>query len=135
MFLAVSAVRADLAEVMKEPNLEKRSEKALDNASTAIDEARKSYKATDLAAFGSRIKEVEESAELSYQSLQETGKAARRNPKFFKRAEMKMHALAKRLEVLAAEVNFEDRGAVETAQKKLSDLEDKIVLEIMTKKQ
>ena len=127
-------VRADLADVKTEPNLEKRSEKALANANIAIDEARMAYKSADLAGFGSWLKEVEESADLSYQSLQDTGKAARRSPKFFKRAEMKMHALAKRLEALGADVDFEDRVLVEATRKKLSDLEDKIVFEIMTKK-
>ncbi len=134
MLLAVQVVRADLADVKNELNLEKRSEKALENANIAVDEARKAYKSADLAGFGSRLREVEESAELSYQSLQDTGKAARRSPKFFKRAEMKMHAVAKRLEALGADVSFEDRAVVEAARKKLSDLEDKIVFEILTKK-
>lgn len=134
MLLAVQVVRADLADVRNEPNLEKRSEKALVNANIAVDEARKAYKSADLAGFKARLREVEESAELSYQSLQDTGKAARRSPKFFKRAEMKMHAVAKRLVALGADVSFEDRAVVEAAQKKLSDLEDKIVHEILTKK-
>ena len=134
MLLATQVLRADLTEVKNEPNLEKRSEKALENANVAVDEARKAYKSSDLAVFGSWLKEVEESAELSYQSLEDTGKAARRSPKFFKRAEMKIHALAKRLEALGGDVNFEDRVLVEATRKKLSDLEDKIVFEIMTKK-
>ena len=134
MLLAVPLVRADLADVKNEPNLEKRSEKALENANIAVDEARKAYKSADLAGFRSRLREVEESAELSYQSLQDTGKAARRSPKFFKRAEMKMHAVAKRLVALGADVSFEDRAVVEAVRKRLSDLEDKIVHEILTKK-
>ena len=134
MLLAAQMVRADLADVRNEPNLEKRSEKALENANIAVDEARKAYKSADLAGFKARLREVEESAELSYQSLQDTGKAARRSPKFFKRAEMKMHAVAKRLVALGADVSFEDRAVVEAAQKKLNDLEDKIVHEILTKK-
>ena len=134
MLLAVQVTGADLAGVRNEPNLEKRSEKALENANIAVDEARKAYQSSDLAVFGLLLKEVEESAALSYQSLEDTGKAARRNPKFFKRAEMKLHALAKRLEALGSDVNFEDRVLVEATRKKLSDLEDKIVFEIMTKK-
>ena len=134
ILLVAVVVRADLADVKNEPNLEKRSEKALENANMAVDEARKAYKSADLAGFGSRLREVEESAELSYQSLQDTGKAARRSPKFFKRAEMKLHAITKRLEALGSEVSFEDRVQVEATRKKLSDLEDKIVFEIMTKK-
>ena len=135
MVLTAQAIHADLADVRNEPNLEKRSEKALENANAAVDEARKAYKSSDLVVFEARLREVEESAALSYQSLEDTGKAARRSPKFFKRAEMKMHALAKRLEALGGDVNFEDRVLVEAARKKLSDLEDKIVFEIMTKKQ
>ncbi len=134
MLLVASAIRADLAEVKAEPNLEKRSEKALGNANNAIDEARTAYKAANYDGFKSRIQEVGESAELSYQSLEDTGKAARRSPKFFKRAEMKMHALTKRLDALSSEISIDDRVEVEAVRKKLSDLEDKIVFEIMTKK-
>jgi translation initiation factor 6 (eIF-6) len=47
---------------------------------------------------------------------------------------MKIHALAKRLEALGADVSMEDRVAVESVRKKLSDLEDKLVFEIMTTK-
>jgi hypothetical protein len=134
LLFAAPFARADLAEVKNEPNLEKRSERALEHANNVIDEARKAYKAPDPEVFKSLIREVEESAELSYKSLQDTGKAARRSPKFFKRAEMKLHALAKRLAALSAEVSLEDRTEVETVRKTLSDLEDKIVFEIITKK-
>jgi hypothetical protein len=73
MLLIAPLVWADLSAVKNEQNLEKRSEKALEYANMAIDEARKAYKASDLAIFKSLINEVEESAELSYKSLADTG--------------------------------------------------------------
>ena len=134
MICALSLAGADLANVKNEPNLEKRSEKALENANHAIHEARTAYKASDLKLFRALLAEIKESVELSYNSLEETGKAARRSPKYFKRAEMKMHDIARRLDGLAAEVDFEERSGVEAIKKTASDLEDKLLLEIMTKK-
>jgi hypothetical protein len=134
MVFAISLIGADLAAVKIEPNLEKRSEKALENANRAIDEARAAYKLPDLKLFRDLLTEIKESLELSYSSLQETGKAARRSPKYFKRAEMKMHDIARRLDGLAAEVESAERAEVEAVKKTASDLEDKLLLEIMTKK-
>jgi len=134
LFLAAPLIWADLAAVKSEPNLERRSEKALDNANTALDAARTAYKSSDLGAFKVQLNEVEESGELSYQSLKDTGKAARNSPKYFKRAEMKLHALSNRLKQLSAEVGMDERAEVESVRKKLGDLEDKLLLEIMTKK-
>jgi hypothetical protein len=134
MVFAYSLIGADLAAVKIETNLEKRSEKALENANRAIDEARAAYKLSDLKIFRDLLAEIKESVELSYNSLQETGKAARRSPKYFKRAEMKMHDIARRLDGLAAEVDIAERPEVEAVKKTASDLEDKLLLEIMTKK-
>ncbi len=134
ILFAVSLPGADLAIVRSEPNLEKRSEKALENANRAIDEARAAYKNSEMSTFEALLHEVQESTELSYQSLEDTGKAARRSPKYFKRAEMKMHSLAKRLDGLSMEVNLEQRPEVDAVKKTVSDLEDKLVFEIMTRK-
>jgi hypothetical protein len=134
ILFALSLVGADLPAVKSEPNLEKRSEKALENANRAINDARAAYKLSDLKLFRELLTEIKESLELSYDSLEETGKAARRSPKYFKRAEMKMHDIARRLDVLAAEVDIAERPEVEAVKKIASDLEDKLLLEIMTKK-
>ena len=64
-FAVTSIVRADLARVKLEPNLEKRSELALIEANTAIDEAKKAYEG-DATDFPARVDEIRQAVELSY---------------------------------------------------------------------
>ncbi len=97
----------DLAAVKLEPNLERRSERAIDNASAAMDAARDAASAGDSAKTKIALDEVRDSVDLAYQSLVESGKSARRNPKFFKRAELKTRELMRRLEGLAQAVDSE----------------------------
>ncbi len=77
----------DLASVRQEPNLERRSERALENANSAMDSTRDT--SIDLAKLTAALEEVRDSVALAYQSLVDAGKSARTNPKFFKRAELK----------------------------------------------
>ena len=76
----------DLAAIKMEPNLERRSERALENASAAMDTARDASIAGDTAKVKAGVEELRDSVELAYQSLVDSGKSARRNPKFFKSA-------------------------------------------------
>jgi hypothetical protein len=48
----------DLAAVKNEPNLERRSERALDNANAALDLARDAYNSSDFAATQSALEET-----------------------------------------------------------------------------
>ncbi|MBI1898087.1 MAG: hypothetical protein HYS04_16375, partial [Acidobacteria bacterium] len=74
------AMSADLAPLYTEPNLEKRSDKAIEYAREAVEAARDSYKRHDYDNFRTCVEEVAEAVELSYKSLLATGKAARRHP-------------------------------------------------------
>jgi hypothetical protein len=137
IFAALLPLFADavgLDAVKAEPNLEKRSELALAYASTSVDEARKLYRDGKIDEFRSGLTSIKEATDLSVQSLEDTGKAARKKPKYFKRAEMKLRGIMKQLEGLAQEVSFDDRTAVEETRKHVSDLHDKVLLAIMTKK-
>jgi len=129
-----SVAFADLQTVLSEPNLEKRSEKALSNADAMVSEARKAYKADDMKTFQANLKEVRESIELSYKSLQESGKAARRNPKYFKKADLKLREIAKKLDNLEKDVVMDERAEVTSLKKRVDELNEQIVLDIMSKK-
>ncbi len=123
---------ADLLSVRAEPNLEKRSDLALEFASQSMDSAKKAYEETP-AEFAGRLADIQAGAELSYTSLQETGKAARRSPKYFKRAELKLRALLRRLDNLAKEVSIEDRKPVDGVHARVSELHEQVLHEIMSK--
>ena len=118
--------------VMAESNLEKRSELALQEADTAITAARQAYEAQEREAFRARVSDVEQLAELSYKSLQDTGKRARRSPKYFKRAELKLRGILRRLAGLSAEVSADDRPLVEAARSRINGVHEQLLHDIMT---
>jgi hypothetical protein len=132
--LLILCLAFDLAAIKLEPNLERRSERALDNASTAMDAARDDAAAGDLAKVKADLDELRDSVDLAYQSLVDSGKSARRNPKFFKKAELKTRELMRRLEGLAQAVDADDRPAVETVRERVSKVHDDLIHDIMQKK-
>src|SRR5579883_526932 len=93
----------DLASVKAEPNLEHRSEKALEYANEVLTEARQQYQAGEFDKFKQSVGQVGEAAELTVSSLEDTGKAGRKYPKYYKRAEIAMRTLLRRIENLRQE--------------------------------
>ena len=131
--LVIFLVFADIAGVKAEPDLNRRSELALMNADEKIDAARQAYQAGNEPAQEAAIQEVAESVELSYDALEQTHSAPRKS-KYYKRAELKVSALMRRLSGFRDEVGFEFRPRVEAALKKLSDIHDQLLSDIMSKK-
>ena len=132
--LFASIVRADLAGVKAEPNHERRSQLALQHAEEEITAAKKAYDAGNSEQFKQLVGEVAELAELSYGSLEDTGKRARRDPKWFKRAEQKLLAVLRRIDSLEKDVSIDDRELVKDVRKRVSDVHDRVLNDIMTKK-
>ena len=123
----------DLNAIRNEPNLEKRSDLALDYANTALDAARDAYNAGDDAKWQSSLKEVTESVELSWHSLTDSGKYARNNG-HFKHAELKTRELLRRLDGLRDLVSSDDRAAVEKVRARVAEIHDDLIQGIMGKK-
>ena len=132
--LLILCLAFDLSAIKLEPNLERRSELAMENASAAMDQARDAAIAGDIAKMKTSLAELRESVDLAYQSLVDVGKSARRNPKFFKRAELKARELMRRLDSLSLAVDFEDRTSVKAAQDGVSKVHDDLIRDIMQKK-
>lgn len=124
----------DLEAIRKEPNLERRSERALANADTAIDRTREAYQKGDDAAFKAGLEEVAASLQLSKQSLDESGKNARKRPKYFKKAEIGIRRLSRRLDNFAIEVSVDYRPQVEPVAAQAHRLQEEILQAIMGKK-
>lgn len=130
--LLILCLAFDLAAIKLEPNLERRSELALGNASAAMNAARDA--SSDERKLKAALEELRDSVDLAYQSLVESGKSARRNPKFFKRAELKTRELMRRLEGLAQAVDADDRVFVERVRDRVSKVHDDLIKDIMQKK-
>lgn len=131
--LALWIAFADIAAVKSEPDLEKRSELALANADHAIDEAKDAYNNANEKAEQAALIEVQQSVEASYEALEHTNKAPRRS-KYYKNAELKVRALLRRLASFREEVSFETRQSVDSVIKKLSEVHDQLINDVMSKK-
>ena len=134
LMLALNTLAMDLAGIKSEPKLEKRSELALQYADSALDSARDSYKKGDMGACRAALGEVEAGVQLSYDSLMATGQDPRRHSKPFKHAEKSTREILRRLDSLSDLMSAFDRGAVEPAHRRVSDIHDKLITGIMGKK-
>lgn len=132
--LLTVALALDLAGVKAEPNLEKRSELALQYADSAVDAARDAYKRGELDNSRDALGEVRQAVELSYASLVATGKDPRKNSRYFKSAEKSTRGLMRRLESLSQFMSVVDRGMVDPVQHKVAEIHDNLVRGIMGKK-
>ncbi|HYO82834.1 MAG TPA: hypothetical protein VES20_15620 [Bryobacteraceae bacterium] len=124
----------DLDKVQAELRLERRSELALVHADEELNVAKKAYEDGEFDAFRRSVNEVGELAELSLKSLEDTGKRARRSPRYWKRAEQRMLVLMRRLDGLERAVSIDDRAAVEAARKRVIATHESVLNAIMTKK-
>lgn len=124
---------ADLSTIKSEPNLERRSDLALDYASSALDQVRDLYNTGDIAKWRDALNAMAEAVEVSYQSLDATGKNPR-NDKHFKRAELKTREFVRRLDGLRDTVNFDDRETLDQARAKISQVHDQLLEKIMSKR-
>ena len=128
--MAVTA-RADLKQALAEPNLEKRSKLALDNAETAYQTLRSAYEKGDNTQTAAAAREITESVDLAYTSLTGTGKDPRKSPKWFKRAEIETRDLLRRLDNFQQQMSFDDRPLVEPAKAKLQQVHDSLLVGLM----
>jgi hypothetical protein len=131
--LLVLLAFVNLADIKGEPDLNRRSELALMNADERIDQARQAYMIGDEAAEQAAIQEVADSVTVCYESLEKTRSDPRKS-KYYKRAELKVSALMRRLNGFRDEVSFDFRPNVEAVLKRLSDIHDELLSDIMSKK-
>lgn len=103
----------DLAAVKAEPNLEKRSEKALVFAGELLTAMRTELDRNDVEKIKDQLKEFQAAVDVSVDSLEATGKNARKSPKYFKRAELRLRELQRRLETFKRDMSVDDRPVLD----------------------
>ncbi len=129
--MAAAPLRADLAPAQAEPNLERRSVLALDNAFQALAKAREAYSKGDNAQVEKLAKEIDESVQLAETSLHETGKNPRKSPKWFKRAENSTRDLSRRLESFQREMDVTDRPMLDGVKADVQRVHDDLLLGVL----
>ena len=125
------SLRADLTKARAEPNLEKRSGLALDNAAAQYQAARAAYDKGESDRVAAAVAEIEESVDLAYTSLTATGKDPRRSPKWFKKAEIDTRNLLRKLDAFQQEMGFSERSALDKVKAKVQQVHDDLLLGLM----
>ncbi len=130
--LAAAPARVSLDAAKAEPNLEKRSVLALDNAARALKSAREAYLAEgDMKQVGASLTEVSESVDLAYDSLQQTHKTPSRSPKYFKKAEIDTRELLRRIDDLREQMSVDDRDTIEKVRAVVQKVHESLLEGIM----
>lgn len=131
MLLSAACLRASLDSAKAEPNLERRSALAMDNAVAALKEARAAYNAGEGQSVAAKVREIEDSVDLAFTSLEKTGKDPRKSPKYFKRAEIECRDLLRSIESLQHDMNFEDREILDKAKERVQQVHDSLLTGLM----
>lgn len=131
--IAFAPVRAsaDLAKAKAEPNLERRSKLALDNAAAELQAAREAYRKSENEKVAAHVAEIEESVDLAWASLKQTNKDPRRSPKWFKSAEIATRDLARKLETFQQDMSFDERSGLDRVKAKVQQVHDDLLLGLM----
>jgi hypothetical protein len=128
-------VAQDIEAVRKEPNLARRSQRALEFADREMAKAQRIVR-----DFGSRtelqaaLDSVVAGSELALQALRETGRPPRRLSREYKRGELKTRDLIRRLEDLGKALSLDDRSMAEGALKQVNGIHEDFLLGVMGQK-
>ena len=129
--LCAGPLAADLKRAQAEPNLEKRSQLAMDNAVAQYQAARTAYDKGDSDQTAAAIAEILESVDLAHASLKQTGKDPRKSSKWFKKAEMETRDLLRKLESFQQGMSFTDRPMLDPLKARVQQVHDELLLGIM----
>jgi hypothetical protein len=109
-------------------SLEKQADQAVEHAAQLT----KSLKADEEAGkWQVTLDEIANSVESANKLFKDSGKSARKSPKYFKRAELKTREIARRLDAFGKDVSVDDREAVEKVRARVQAVHDQILAEIM----
>jgi hypothetical protein len=129
-WLLLMALAFDLGPAKSEPNLERRSDRALENAGLALTAAVTAYDRGELEQTQMALGELKDSVDLSYQSLVDSGKNPR-DSGHVKNAEKATRQLLRRLESFREAVSAADRDLVEAIHTHVSEIHDNLLNDIM----
>ncbi len=127
--LALPGLARDvLDEVKAEQNPGKRSELAAQSADDSLDKARSYYKKGDIIRGDAELNEIGLLADECYRSAQEAHKS-----KYWKKTEMKIAMLTRRVRSLAEELGYDQRDKANQVADHLSEIRDKLLQGVMSK--
>ncbi len=123
-------LHADLKRAMAEPNLEKRSSLALDNAVAALKSARAAYDKGDNDQVAKDTAEVLESVDLAATSLDQSGKNPRRSA-WYKKAEISTRDLSRRIQDFQDQMSYVDRPLLDKVKTRVQEVHEQLLMGVM----
>jgi DNA gyrase/topoisomerase IV subunit B len=131
LFVIISSVmhaQSLLGEINQEHNPGKRAELALSLADESFDDARGFYDKGAMEKGDAALENMTNALNACVQSL-----AVSNKPKFYKRAELKVAYLQRRMNDLLEEMSVQRRGWAEQTKRRLEAIHDKILNGVMSK--
>ena len=117
-----------IAEIKAERDPAKRSEKALSIADLSFDNARDEYNKGEIHKGDAELETMMNALEECASSLD-----AARKAKYYKKAEMNVAFLQRRMKGLLDDIALQERGWAEYTERKLDQLHDKLLEGVMRK--
>jgi DNA gyrase/topoisomerase IV subunit B len=117
-----------LAEIASEHDPGKRSELALSYANESFDDARGFYQKGSVEKGDASLENMTSALQVCVQSLAVSNKV-----KFYKKAELKVAYLQRRMSNLVEDLGVQERGWAEQTKRKLEDIHEKILEGVMRK--
>jgi hypothetical protein len=130
LLLPWGLARADLKRALAEPNLERRSGLALENAAAALKAARADYDKGDNEQVAKDVAEILESVDLAAASLAGSGKNPRRSD-WFKKAEISTRDLFRRIEAFQDQMSYLDRPMLDKLKARVEQVHDELLQGVM----
>jgi DNA gyrase/topoisomerase IV subunit B len=117
-----------LGELSQEHDPGKRAELALNLADASFDDARGFYQKGAITKGDAALENMTSALTACVQNLEITRKA-----RFYKKAELKVAYLQRRMDNLVADLSIEERGWAEQTKRKLEQIHDKLLDGVMRK--
>lgn len=128
LLATVASAQSLISEIKAEHDPARRSEKALTVADTAFDNARDDYNKGEIHKGDADLEEMMSALEECVSSLDTAHKA-----KYYKKAEMNVALLQRRLKGLLDDIALQQRGWAEYTNRKLDEVHDKLLDGVMRK--
>lgn len=128
MFSCLLPAQSMLGEINQERDPTKRAELALDLADESFDNARGFYQKGAMQKGDAALENMTTALDACAQSLAISNKA-----RFYKKAELRIAFLHRRMSGLVDDLSIQERGWAEQSMRKLEEIHDKILDGVMRK--
>lgn len=128
VFASCACAQSFLAELKTEHDPARRSEKALSLADSAFDDARDSYNRGAVNKGDASLDDMTTALNACIESVEQAHKA-----KFYKRAELRVALLQRRMATLLEDIDLPQRGWAEQTSRELDKIHDKLLYGVMEK--